>query len=210
MDGVSRFGRLLTEPGVVEHCERRGRFGFMAFHGGALERQTDRIARAAADASGASLYIVEHPPPSPEHFPSTDVRRDQSPVLHEFFDHVDVVVTLHGYGREGLYTSLLLGGSNRDLAATIGAALAPALPDYDIVTDLDAIPRDLRGLHPGNPVNVPRLGGVQVELPPRVRGLTPHWADWWADWDGTSFVPPAAALVAALAEVASTWSGASP
>ena len=35
------------------------------------------------------------------------------------------------------------------------AELAPALPGYEIVTDLELIPRELRGLHPGNPVNVP-------------------------------------------------------
>jgi phage replication-related protein YjqB (UPF0714/DUF867 family) len=201
MDGATRFGRLLAEPGVVEHCELRSRFGFMAFHGGALERQTDRIARAAADASGASLYVVEHPPPEPAHFPSTDVRRDQSPVLHAFLDHVEVVVTIHGFGRQGLFTSLLLGGRNRQLAARLEAELTPALPGYQIITDLELIPRELRGLHPGNPVNVPALAGVQIELPPRARGLTPHWADW----DGEGFVPPAAAIVDALARVAASW-----
>ena len=117
MDRAARFGRLLAEPGVVEHSVLRSPFGFMAYHGGALERQTDRIARAAADAAGASLYVVEHPPPDPAHFPSTDVRREESPALHEFFEHVDVVVTVHGYGRDGMFTSLLLGGRNRDLAA---------------------------------------------------------------------------------------------
>ena len=63
------------------------------------------------------------------------------------------------------------------------------------------IPADLRGLHPRNPVNLPRLGGVQVELPPRVRGLTPHWADW----SGPGHCPPTEALVAALADAASSW-----
>ncbi len=119
-------------------------------------------------------------------------------MLHRFFDHVAVVVTVHGYGRAGMWTSLLLGGSNRALASAVAAELVPALPEYEIVTDLDTIPRDLRGLHPGNPVNVPGQGGVQLELPPRVRGLTPHWADW----DGPELVPPAAAVVEALTRVA--------
>ena len=118
-----------------------------------------------------------------------------------FLDHVEVVVTIHGFGRQGLFTSLLLGGRNRELAARLEAELAPALPGYDIVTDLELIPRELRGLHPGNPVNVPTLAGVQIELPPRVRGLTPHWADW----DGEGFVPPAAAVVESLARVARSW-----
>jgi phage replication-related protein YjqB (UPF0714/DUF867 family) len=114
---------------------------------------------------------------------------------------VRVVVTVHGYGRDGMFTSLLLGGSNRELAAVLGNELAAALPDYDIVMDLDAIPRELRGLHPDNPVNVPPEGGVQLELPPRVRGLGPRWAHW----SGDDFVPPAAALVDALARVARAW-----
>ncbi len=133
---------------------------------------------AAADASGASLYAVLHPPPDPEHVPSTLVRPAESPTLARFIDHVDIVVTLHGYGRSGMFTALLLGGRNRGLAATIGERLRPALDGYDVVTDLDAIPRELRGLHPDNPVNLPRLDGVQIELPPRVRGLGPKWADW--------------------------------
>ena len=115
------FGRALARPGVVEHAELRGRFGFMAFHGGELERRTDRIATAAAEAAGASIYTVTHPPPDPPHFPSTDVRRGQSEVLDAFLDHVDVVVTVHGYGRDGMFTSLLLGGRNRALAATFSA-----------------------------------------------------------------------------------------
>ena len=177
----------------------------MAFHGGALERQTDRIAAAAAAAAGASLYVVTHPEPNPPHFPSTTVNGNASPALRSFLAHVRIVVTVHGYGRDGMFTSLLLGGRNRSLAATMRAALSDALPDYQIVDDLDAIPRELRGLHPANPVNVPPDGGVQLELPPRVRGLGPRWADWTGD----GFVPPAAALVDALAGVARSWEASS-
>jgi phage replication-related protein YjqB (UPF0714/DUF867 family) len=200
-DAATAFSTLLAAPGVVETMVLRGRFGFMAFHGGALEQQTDVIAGEAAARSGASVYAVAHPPPDPAHFPSTHVHRDGSPRLAEFLDHVDVVVTIHGYGRWGMFTSLLLGGSNRELASTIGAELGPALPDYELVTDLEAIPRELRGLHPDNPVNAPRNGGVQIELPPRVRGLGPRWADW----RGEGHVPPMAALIETLARVAGTW-----
>jgi phage replication-related protein YjqB (UPF0714/DUF867 family) len=206
MTAVSReqqspFGRALAEPGAVERLELRSPFGFMAFHGGALERQTDRIATAAAERGDASLYVVAHPGPHPPHFPSTAVLPEHSAALHTFLHHVEVVVTVHGYGRDGMFTSLLLGGSNRDLAATLRDELSAALPDYDILDDLEAIPRELRGMHRDNPVNVPPLGGVQLELPPRVRGLGPRWADW----DGAGFVPPAAALVDALARVARAW-----
>ena len=200
-DDGATFTRWLAQPGVEEVGEIRGRFGFMAFHGGALEEGTDRIAKAAADASGASLYAILQPAPDPEHVPSTLVRPAESPTLACFIDHVDVVVTLHGYGRSGMFTALLLGGRNRELAATIGERLRPALDGYEVVTDLDVIPRELRGLHPDNPVNLPRLDGVQIELPPRVRGLGPKWADW----RGPGFVPPAQALVDVLAAVAADW-----
>ena len=101
-------------------------------------------------------------------------------------------MTVHGYGRDGMFTSLLLGGRNRRLAGVLGHELGSALPEYQIVTDLPAIPRELRGLHSVNPVNVPTGGGVPLELPPRVRGLGPRWADW----NGDGLVPPTAALVA--------------
>jgi phage replication-related protein YjqB (UPF0714/DUF867 family) len=200
-DGDATFTRRLAEPGVEEMCELRGRFGFMAYHGGALEEGTDLIAAAAAEASSASLYAVRHPPPNPEHFPSVLVRPAESPALARFIEHVEVVVTIHGYGRSGMFTALLLGGRNRDLATTIAERLRPGLDGYEVIVDLEQIPRELRGLHPQNPVNLPRFDGVQIELPPRARGLGPKWADW----EGDGFVPPARALVDALASVARDW-----
>ena len=155
-ESLSGFGRLLAEPGVVERLELRSPFGFMAFHGGALERQTDRIASAAADAAGASLYVVAHPAPDPPHFPSTDGPPRPVAGAQAFLDHVHVVVTVHGFGRDGMFTTLLLGGSQpRRSPPRSRAELGAALPDYEIVDDLEAIPRELRGLHPDNPVNLP-------------------------------------------------------
>jgi phage replication-related protein YjqB (UPF0714/DUF867 family) len=39
------FDQLLAHDGVEEVLELRGRFGFMAYHGGGLEEMTDVIAR---------------------------------------------------------------------------------------------------------------------------------------------------------------------
>jgi phage replication-related protein YjqB (UPF0714/DUF867 family) len=167
------FGELLATPGVREVCTLRSPFGFMAFHGGSLEVMTDVVAERAADASGASYYGVLQPPELRWHLPSTAFDPAESETLAGFLDHVDVVVTVHGYGRVGLWTSLLIGGGNRALAAEVARHVGDALPHYRMVTDLEAIPSGLRGLHPGNPVNRPRQGGAQVELPPRVRGLAP-------------------------------------
>ena len=71
--------------------------------------------------------------------------------------------------------SLLLGGRNRELADHVGAWLRARLPAYDVVSDLDRIPRTLAGQHDDNQVNRPRHCGVQIELPPLVRW---DWAGW--------------------------------
>jgi phage replication-related protein YjqB (UPF0714/DUF867 family) len=75
------------------------------------------------------------------------------------------------------------------------------LPAYEIVTDLAAIPEPLRGQHRANPVNLPRQSGVQIELPPRVRGLSPMW---W-DWEGPGLTPHTEALIDGLADAVTTW-----
>ena len=199
------FADLLAEPGVVETVRLGSAFGFMAFHGGSLEVATDTIAGSAADRSGASLYTVAQPEDLNWHVPSKLVSPAASPALAGFLDHVDVVVALHGFGRDGLFTSLLLGGQNRELAAWLAGALRPALPQYDLVDDLDTIPFALRGLHPDNPVNLVRGGGVQLELPPRVRGLGPWWDHPERVGERTSHRD---ALVEGLAAAATAWAGA--
>jgi phage replication-related protein YjqB (UPF0714/DUF867 family) len=194
------LARLLAHPGVRESVALRSRFGFLAFHGGSLEKHTDAIARAAADAAGASLYLLVQPPEFRWHIPSRHVVPEQSPALAAFLDHVELAVAVHGFGRQGYFTSLLLGGSNRELAGDMGRRLRARLGHYDVIDDSDAIPADLRGLHPDNPVNRPRRGGAQIELCPRVRGMGPFWEGW-----GPGPNPHTAALVDVLAEAATAW-----
>jgi phage replication-related protein YjqB (UPF0714/DUF867 family) len=198
---VTAFATLLQTPGVREVSELRGRVGFMAYHGGALEAMTDIIATRAAERAGASLYAVIQPDGMREHLPSIQVRPAESEQLATFIEHVDIVVTVHGYGRRGLFSSLLLGGGNRDFAEHVGHALRRTLPAYDIRTDVDEIPEPLRGLHRHNPVNLPRDGGVQIELPPRVRGSSPLW---W-DWEGPGLTPHTESLIDGLVDAATTW-----
>lgn len=198
---MTEFAELLARPGVREVSELRGPIGFMAYHGGALEEMTDVIAAAAAERSGASFYGVLQPDGMRHHLPSTKVRPAESPLLARFFGHVDVVVTIHGFGRQGMFTSLLLGGANRPFAEHVGGHLRRELPEYDVITDLDAIPTALRGQHPHNPVNLARSQGVQIELPPRVRGKSPIWQDW----EGPGWTPHTESLISALASAATTW-----
>ncbi len=194
------FAQLLALDGVIEESELRSSFGFMAFHGGGLEEMTDVIARAAAERSGASYYGVLHPPQWELHLPSTRVAPADSPCLAQFVDHVDVVVTVHGFGRPALMTSLLLGGQNRELARHVAGHLRRVLPAYEVIDVLDDIPKELRGIHARNPVNLPAGRGVQIELPPRVRGSSPLW---W-DWEG-GLTPHTEALIDGLAAAAASF-----
>jgi phage replication-related protein YjqB (UPF0714/DUF867 family) len=177
----------------------RSRFGFMAIHGGGLEQMTDVIAERAADAADASLYVVRHPDRYPHHLPSARYHAAESDRLAEFLGHVDVAVSLHGYGRIGRSTQLLAGGGNRELAEHLARHVS--VPGYQVITDLDAIPRELRGLHPDNPVNRVRGGGTQLELTPRVRGISPR-----SQLPGDDGISPAtSALVQGLVAAARSW-----
>ncbi|HZX54767.1 MAG TPA: poly-gamma-glutamate hydrolase family protein [Ilumatobacteraceae bacterium] len=195
------FSELLAMPGVTEVCELRGPIGFMAYHGGRLEAQTDVIASLAAERSGSSYYAVLQPEEVQWHIPSHKFSPSSSPRMKTFLEHVDTVITIHGFGHRDHFTSLLLGGRNRELAEHVAGHLRPRLLDYDVITNLERIPKDLRGLPPDNPVNLPARQGVQIELPPRIRGSSPIWADW----DHSVMVPPMAALIDGLVDAAEMW-----
>jgi phage replication-related protein YjqB (UPF0714/DUF867 family) len=94
---------------------------------------------------------------------------------------------------------LLAGGRNRELAEHLKRHVN--VPGYEVVTDLDAIPRELRGLHPDNPVNRVRGGGTQLELTPRVRGVSPR-----SGLPGDDGLTPATStLVQGLVATARSW-----
>jgi phage replication-related protein YjqB (UPF0714/DUF867 family) len=202
---MGRFAELLGHEGVEEDLELRSSFGLMAFHGGNLEEGTDVIAAAVAEQAGASLYAVRQPVGLRWHLPSVEIGPADSDALAAFVDHVDLAIAIHGYGRDGLWTTLLLGGRHRALAAHVGAHLRAAMPGYEVVDDLEEIPPELRGVHRANPVNLPREGGVQLELPPRTRSRT---VPMWRDLPDTQPVPHQQDLIAGLVAAVTTWNGA--
>ena len=193
------LSELLADPEMQESTVLRSRFGFLAIHGGCLEQMTDVIAERAAAAADASVYVLRHPSGYPHHLSSARYLLSESDRLAEFVEHVDVAVSLHGYGRIGRSTQLLAGGRNRALAAHLAVHIA--VPGYQVVTDLDDIPRELRGLHPDNPVNRVGGGGAQLELSPRIRGLSPRSPA--PGPDGLS--PVTSALVDGLVAAARSW-----
>lgn len=199
---MGRFAELLEHDGVEEDLVLRSSFGLMAFHGGSLEEGTDVIAAAVAEQAGASLYAVRQPVGLRWHLPSVEVGPADSPALATFIDHVDLAVAVHGYGRDGMWTTLLLGGRNRDLAAHVGAHVRTSMPGYTVVDELEEIPVALRGVHPANPVNLPRRAGVQLELPPRTRSRT---VPMWRELPDTQPVPHQQDLVAGLVAAVRSW-----
>lgn len=156
------LAELIATPGVRELSELRGPVGLMALHGG-LEEETFELASQCAAVAGASLYAVVLPDDLKWHVPSVRFDPRRSPRLQQFLRHIAVAVSLHGFGRPGYEHTVLLGGGNRSLAKRLAGVLR-ARARLAVITDLDAMPEELRGLNPHNPVNLPTRGGVQVEL----------------------------------------------
>lgn len=202
----SAFAELLTKPTVTEEISLRSRIGFMAFHGGMLEKVTDVVAREAAEQCGASFYgVIQSDNDDVNHLPSTTVCPTASPVLAEFLDHVELVIAMHGYGRDHLRHTVLLGGRNREFAAHIAATLTPLLPNYTMLDDLAEIPKELAGQHPSNPVNLPPQAGVQIELPPFLRwNIGQHN---WSDHGEAGRAPQVQILIDGLSAAVANWPG---
>ncbi len=204
VESVSRLAALLRLPGVVEEFTARSNIGICALHGGGLERTTDVIAKEVAQRAGASYYGVTQPEGSRHHLSSTRFNPDNSPLLTAFLERVEYVVSIHGYGRENNFFTILLGGRNRPFAHHLAKQLRATLPKkYRIIDDLCNIPQELRGIHPENPVNLTRHEGVQIELPPAIRWNSKDKN--WSDEGDTSRVPQLASLVEALTEGVASW-----
>lgn len=199
------FGELLRRPNVAEHCSLASRhLGFMAYHGGELEKVTDVIAVEAASRSETSSYaLVQTDYAEAVHLPSASVDPSRSKQMSRFLSHVDAVVTIHGFGRKRFWHSVLLGGRNRALARHVARHLRMHLPDYEIIDDVSLLPVDLAGMHQDNPVNLARKGGVQIELPPTLRWNRP--GRHWSDMGPRGRAPQTEALIQALAQAASQW-----
>jgi phage replication-related protein YjqB (UPF0714/DUF867 family) len=217
------FAELLALPGVEEECVLRSRVGFLALHGGSQDRGTDQIARRAAEQIDASFYSVYHPPGLRVHLTSRLYDPDQSVSLRAFLEHVDVAISVHGFGRDGFalwvdpdrglvievygpalrgrqtgpLRGIIVGGLNAELLEVARRLLKDRFAGYHVADE-----RVRLGFHPKNPVNLPWAHGVQVELPPGLRGIG-DLGDCLAPNDQGVV----AEVVAALAELAHRASG---
>jgi phage replication-related protein YjqB (UPF0714/DUF867 family) len=164
----------------------------MALHGGSQDRGTDHLARQAALEAGASYYAIVQPDHVRVHLTSRLHDPQQSERMQAFLQHVDIAISVHGFGRDGfcfwidpgrgpiidLYgpalrgsqtgplRGIILGGRNAELLEAARELFHDRFPGFRLADQ-----RVRLGFHPDNPVNLPAAHGLQVELPPGLRGI---------------------------------------
>jgi phage replication-related protein YjqB (UPF0714/DUF867 family) len=186
---------LLDIDGVKETCDLRSTVGFMALHGGSQDRGTDQIARRAAALCGASYYAIVQPEWLRVHLTSRLHDPEHSAAFRRFLAHVRVAISVHGFGRDGFalwvdpargvviepygpalrngqneaLTGIIVGGLHAGLVRQARTLLGARCPGFHVADE-----RLRLGFHPRNPVNLPPEKGVQIELPPGLRGIGPY------------------------------------
>jgi phage replication-related protein YjqB (UPF0714/DUF867 family) len=186
------LAELLALPGVKEECVLRSAVGFMALHGGSQDRGTHEIACQAAERAGASYYAIIQPSDLRVHLTSRRHDPGHSQQLRTFLTHVDIAISVHGFGRDGFNVivepaqgiviepygpalrgrqtgplrGIIIGGRNTQLLEMARQMLHGRFPGYRVADE-----RIRLGFHADNPVNLPAAQGVQIELPPGLRGI---------------------------------------
>jgi len=186
------LAELLSWPGVEEICELRSAVGLMALHGGSQDRGTHEIASRTAEETGASYYAIVQPSGMRFHLTSRRHNPDDSDRLRAFLQHVEIAISIHGFGRDGFSLTadpvggviiepygpalrgrqsgplrgVILGGRHTELLNMARRLLHDRFTGFHVADE-----RVRLGFHPQNPVNLPSSHGVQVELPPGLRGI---------------------------------------
>jgi phage replication-related protein YjqB (UPF0714/DUF867 family) len=189
---IMELAELLSWPGVQEICELRSAVGLMALHGGSQDRGTHEIASRTAEQTGASYYAIVQPSGLRFHLTSRRHSPDDSDRFRAFLHHVEIAISVHGFGRDGFsltadpvggvsvepYGPAVLGGQSGPLRGIIVGGRHTELLDasrrllHDRFTGYHVADERIRlGFHPSNPVNLPSSHGVQIELPPGLRGI---------------------------------------
>ena len=170
----------------------RSAVGLMALHGGSQDRGTHEIASRTAQQTGASYYAIVQPSGLRFHLTSRRHNPDDSDRLRAFLEHVEIAISVHGFGRDGFsltahpaagvvvepYGPALLGRQSGPLRGIIVGGRHTELLDaarqllHNRFTGYHLADERVRlGFDPKNPVNLPSSHGVQVELPPGLRGI---------------------------------------
>ena len=161
-----------AEPGdrIREYACVRGPVAVFALHGGGIEPGTEQVARYLAENTDATVYIFSGRRGSANRklrIPSYRSLRKGSRLLAEVLARVRVAISIHGHGRPT--PDIYLGGSNDRLIERTHDLLEAHLPKYRVVSDPSSMERAYRANDSRNIVNVPRFGGVQLELPASLR-----------------------------------------
>jgi phage replication-related protein YjqB (UPF0714/DUF867 family) len=164
----------------------------MALHGGSQDRGTDQLAYRAAEQSGASYYAIVQPSGLRVHLTSRLHDPDHSERLRSFLNHVEIAISVHGFGRDGFslwvdpergpviepygpalrrrqtgpLRGIIVGGQNEDMLDAARRLLQDRFAGYHVADE-----RVRLGFHPDNPANLPSAHGIQIELPPGLRGI---------------------------------------
>ena len=196
----------------------RSAVGFMALHGGSQDRGTDQLARRAAEESGASYYAIVQPSWLRVHLTSRLHNPDHSEMLRSFLQRVEIAISVHGFGRDGFSVwvdpgrgpviepygpalrgqqtgplrGIIVGGQNADMLDAARRLFHDRFAGYHVADE-----RVRLGFHPDNPVNLPSAHGIQIELPPGLRGIGDLGEQLVPSGDGL-----VAEVVAALVELA--------
>jgi phage replication-related protein YjqB (UPF0714/DUF867 family) len=112
--------------------------------------------------------------------------------LRAFLQHVEIAISVHGFGRDSFSLNvdpaggvviepygpalrgsqtrplrgIIVGGKNSELLEVARRLLHDRFAGYRVADE-----RVQLGFHPDNPVNLPTAQGVQIELPPGLRGI---------------------------------------
>jgi phage replication-related protein YjqB (UPF0714/DUF867 family) len=142
--------------------------------------------------AGASYYAIIQPSDLRVHLTSRRHDPGQSERLGAFLAHVDIAISVHGFGRDGFnlfadpaqgiviepygpalrgsqtgpLRGIIIGGQNVQLLAVARRLMQGRFAGYRVADE-----RIRLGFHPENPVNLPWAHGVQIELPPGLRGI---------------------------------------
>jgi phage replication-related protein YjqB (UPF0714/DUF867 family) len=216
------LAELLSLPGVEEECVLRSHVGFLALHGGSQDRGTHEIASQAAERAGASFYAIVQPRELRVHLTSRHHDPAHSERLRTFLNHVEIAISVHGFGRDGFclwvdpgrglviepygpavrgrqtgpLRGIIVGGRNADFLDVARRLMNDRFAGYRVADE-----RVRLGFHPDNPVNLPSAQGVQIELPPGLRGIGDFGEQFVPSEDGV--VTEVTAALVELAEQAS-------
>ena len=186
------LAELLTLPGVEEECVLRSAVGVMALHGGSQDRGTHEIASRVAEAAGASYYAIVQPRALRVHLTSRRHDPEHSELMTAFLRHVQIAISVHGFGRDSFalwvdpgggvvvepygpalrgrqtepLRGIIIGGRNAELLELARRLLDDRFVGYHVADE-----RIRLGFDPNNPANLPSSQGIQIELPPGLRGI---------------------------------------